>query len=94
MYCKKNHSHKLFFSFYTDEEGDWKSRLQGLQPNASRKSHTQLEGSTSLDEGDPIEFGQLIFKLKQKLPSVNILGGCCGTYLDHIENICKNVCAN
>ena len=80
--------------FKTDEEGDWKTRLHGLQPNSSRKSHAQLEAHTTLDEGDPVEFGKLIFKLKQKLPWINILGGCCGTYLDHIENICKNCCAD
>ena len=93
-YCIKNISSTFVFNFpyfYSDEDGAWKERIRGFQPNSSRRSHAQLESSDSLDEGDSSEFGELIFELKQKLPWINVLGGCCGTHLDHIEHICKNV---
>ena len=76
----------------SDEPGTWKERIRGFEPNASRRSHSELAKRTSLDEGDEAEFGKLVSELKKKLPWVNILGGCCGTYLGHIESACRNVC--
>jgi homocysteine S-methyltransferase len=77
----------------SDEPGKWQERIRGFQPNASCRSHSELVLRTSLDAGDPVEFGKQVAELKRKMPWVNILGGCCGTYLEHIESICKNVCS-
>ena len=80
------------FKIFSDEPETWQGRIRGFQPNASRRSHSELAKRTSLDEGDEVEFGKLVSDLKLKLPAVNILGGCCGTYLGHIESICRNIC--
>ena len=62
-------------------------RLRGIRANASRRSHTELDESTELDAGDPIEFGQLMGGLREQVTSVTILGGCCGSDMRHIREI-------
>jgi len=55
--------------------------------NASRKSHAELNESPELDVGDPVELGMQHAGLKQRLPQLNVLGGCCGTDHRHVEQI-------
>jgi len=55
--------------------------------NASRKSHAELNESPELDVGDPVELGMQHARLKQRLPQLNVLGGCCGTDHRHVEQI-------
>jgi homocysteine S-methyltransferase len=62
-------------------------RIHGVRANASRKSHAELDESEDLDDGDPVEFGQQLAALNDRLPHVNVLGGCCGTDQRHIEAI-------
>ena len=65
----------------------WKSRIGELRCNASAKSHAELDDSTDLDRGDPLEFGKLNGQLKKMLPSVKVWGGCCGTNLEHLDQL-------
>lgn len=60
-------------------------RIRGVRANASRKSHAELNESTELDIGDPAEFG----RDHQRLPKLNVYGGCCGTDHRHVEEVCR-----
>jgi S-methylmethionine-dependent homocysteine/selenocysteine methylase len=66
----------------------WLSRIVGLRANASRKSHAELDGSVELDDGDPLELGAQYRALAALLPSLAVLGGCCGTDHRHVDEIC------
>lgn len=67
--------------------GAWRDRIEGLRGNASRRSHAELDASTQLDAGDPEEFGRDMCDVAAALPSVRILGGCCGTDTRHVAAI-------
>lgn len=69
--------------------GAWLERIRGIRANASTKSHAELNESETLDDGNPEELGSQYHELLDKLPHLNVLGGCCGTDRRHIEAICK-----
>jgi S-methylmethionine-dependent homocysteine/selenocysteine methylase len=85
-----NCAHPTHFEGVLDG-GRWTERIRGLRANSSTKSHQELNESTELDEGDPEELGRQHQQLLEKLPNVNIFGGCCGTDHRHVEEICKAV---
>ena len=69
-------------------QGPWAERIRGLRANASRKSHAELNESTALDSGNPVELGAQYARLKQtSLPRLGVVGGCCGTDHRHVESI-------
>ena len=74
-------------------EGPWLERLQGVRANASKKSHAELDEAKELDEGDPAELAERYRELSERLPSLNVVGGCCGTDHRHIDAICAAVTA-
>lgn len=75
-----------FARVLSDGDPIWQ-RVRGLRANASRKSHAELDAATSLDAGDPAEFGADYAALRAQLPWLTILGGCCGTDHRHIEAV-------
>lgn len=72
-----------------EKDETWVYRLKCVRGNASTKTHAELEQSTELDEGDPVEFAKEMVALLELLPSLTILGGCCGTGAKHCEEIAK-----
>ena len=64
-------------------------RIRGLRANASRKSHAELDEAETLDSGDPVELGALYAQLRERLPQLELLGGCCGTDHRHIAAIAE-----
>jgi homocysteine S-methyltransferase len=62
-------------------------RNGGLRANASRLSHAELDASEELDEGDPVALGRDNATLREMLPNVRVLGGCCGTDSRHVGEI-------
>jgi homocysteine S-methyltransferase len=62
-------------------------RIGGLRVNASALSHAELDEAEELDEGDPATLGRDNAALREKLPSVQLLGGCCGTDHRHVAQI-------
>ena len=52
------------------------------------KSHAELDEATELDDGDPADLGERHAALRDRLPRVNVLGGCCGTDHRHVTSIC------
>jgi S-methylmethionine-dependent homocysteine/selenocysteine methylase len=66
----------------------WIDRIRGLRTNASTKSHAELDEATELDAGDPADLAERHAALRDRLPRVNVLGGCCGTDHGHVTAIC------
>jgi homocysteine S-methyltransferase len=66
------------------ELGERRARLRGLRANASRRSHAELDAATELDAGDPRELGDDYARLMEIWPSLNVIGGCCGTDHRHV----------
>ena len=87
-YFMVNCAHPTHFSDALDQDGAWRQRLVGLRANASSKSHAELDESTELDEGDPEDLGARHAGLRNRLPAVTVLGGCCGTDARHVAAIC------
>jgi homocysteine S-methyltransferase len=65
------------------QPGPW-HRVLGFRGNASRLSHAELDEATELDEGDPREFGDDHRAVRERLPHLTVLGGCCGTDFRHV----------
>lgn len=66
-----------------------RERVRGIRANASRLSHAELDACTALDDGDPEALGQDYRTLREALPGLTVLGGCCGTDLRHIAAIAR-----
>jgi S-methylmethionine-dependent homocysteine/selenocysteine methylase len=67
----------------------WARRIRGIRCNASRKSHAELDASTTLDAGDPEELGRQYAALRAQWPWLNVFGGCCGSDLRHVTQIAR-----
>lgn len=65
---------------------DWLTRFKGFRANSSRKSHEELDNSTELDRGNPKELATELAAMK-KTYDLLVLGGCCGTDVEHISEI-------
>jgi len=87
VYYMINCAHPSHFDTVLDG-GDWLERLRGIRANASKRSHAELDEAEDLDDGDPHELGAEYAALRERLPWINVLGGCCGTDHRHIERIC------
>ena len=68
--------------------GDWRERIRGVRANASTMSHAEL------DEADRARRGRsrstsphATPALRDRLPKLNVLGGCCGTDHRHVGEI-------
>jgi S-methylmethionine-dependent homocysteine/selenocysteine methylase len=59
----------------------------GLRANASMRSHAELDEATERDEGDPVDLGARHAALRDRLSTVTVLGGCCGTDARHVAAI-------
>jgi S-methylmethionine-dependent homocysteine/selenocysteine methylase len=89
VYYMINCTHPTHFADALVTGESWLERIRGIRANASTKSHAELNESDSLDDGNPAELGSQYHELLNKLPSINVLGGCCGTDHRHVEAICK-----
>ena len=89
IYYMINCAHPAHFEHVLAEGGLWLERIRGLRANASRKSHAELNESTELDVGNPVELGSQYARLKTLLPRLNVMGGCCGTDHRHVQQIAE-----
>jgi S-methylmethionine-dependent homocysteine/selenocysteine methylase len=85
-YFMLNCAHPLHFEGVLREP--WARRIHGLRANASTKSHAELDAAEELDTGDPDDLGARYAALRERLPHLNVLGGCCGTDHRHVGAIC------
>jgi homocysteine S-methyltransferase len=61
-------------------------RLVGCQANASSRDHSELDGQDHIQVDDVSEWGTEILALNERY-GVRILGGCCGTSVDHLKTL-------
>jgi homocysteine S-methyltransferase len=88
-YYMVNCAHPEHFMPVLDPAEEWTKRLGGIRANASRCSHAELDAMTELDVGDPGELGRLYRSIREDLPNILVLGGCCGTDIRHVTAIAE-----
>jgi len=82
-YFMVNCAHPTHFLPVLDGPGPW-SRVLGIRANASTKSHAELDESTELDDGNPVQLADEYLAIGERLPHLTVLGGCCGTDHRHV----------
>ncbi len=78
---------------FFDVLGDsaWTRRIRGIRCNASRLSHAELDECEVLDDGDPEELAGRYKALLERMPWINVVGGCCGSDLRHVASIARAI---
>lgn len=89
LYYMINCAHPTHFEQALEAGEAWLKRVHGVRANASAKSHAELDESETLDAGDPIDLGRRYRALSRSMPSLRILGGCCGTDHRHVAAMCE-----
>ncbi len=89
-----NCAHPSHFAHVLDEGAPWLQRIGGLRANASVLSHAELDETETLDEGDLAELADHHQVLRDRLPAIELLGGCCGTDHRHVRAILEAWMAN
>jgi len=87
-YLMVNCAHPSHFAAELEGGDAWRERIVGIRANASRRSHAELDEAPDLDSGDPDELAGEYRRLVEALPSLGLLGGCCGTDTRHVAAIC------
>ena len=85
-YFMINCAHPTHFEQVLDG-GAWTERIRGVRANASTMSHAELDEAEELDDGDPADLGRRHAELRERLPRLTVLGGCCGTDHRHVAEI-------
>ncbi len=92
-YFMVNCAHPMHFDGVLAADEPWVGRVRGLRPNASTRSHAELDEAEDLDAGDPVDLGARLGELRRRLPGLNVVGGCCGTDERHVGEMCRAVLA-
>lgn len=71
--------------------GPWLERLRGLRPNASPADKQALCQIGHLEAGDPELLGAQMGGLARRFPHIDVWGGCCGTWDDHLSAIAQQL---
>jgi homocysteine S-methyltransferase len=85
-YFMVNCAHPTHFE-HVLEGGVCRERIRGIRANASMMSHAELDGANELDTGDPDELADGYSRLRERLPNLTVLGGCCGTDHRHVAAV-------
>jgi len=88
-YYMVNCAHPTHFVDALDPHQAWTARIRSIRANASTMSHAELNEAEALDSGDMHDLAQWYSTLRQALPRINVLGGCCGTDHRHIAAIAQ-----
>ena len=86
-YYMINCAHPSHFDHALENGESWLDRIRGLRANASALSHAELDEAEELDAGDPVDLGNRYRMLKDRMPGLTIMGGCCGTDHTHVDAI-------
>jgi S-methylmethionine-dependent homocysteine/selenocysteine methylase len=87
-YFMINCAHPSHFEGVLEPGTAWTGRIRGLRANASKMSHAELDEAEELDEGNPDELASDYVALRERLPELHVLGGCCGTDHRHVGAMC------
>jgi homocysteine S-methyltransferase len=85
-----NCAHPTHFAHVLDDDGPWLERIGGLRVNASPLSHAELDEAEELTGDDPAVLAGHHHALRDRLPAVVMLGGCCGTGHAHVKAIAES----
>jgi S-methylmethionine-dependent homocysteine/selenocysteine methylase len=86
-YFMVNCAHPSHFDTTLAAGDGWQRRIRGVRANASTMSHAELDAATELDAGDPEDLAARYARLREDLPQLSVLGGCCGTDHRHVDAI-------
>jgi homocysteine S-methyltransferase len=64
----------------------------GIRANSSTMSHAELDAADQLDDGDLNDRANRHRDLLDRLPALELLGGCCGTDHRHMQAIAATCC--
>lgn len=64
--------------------GSWQERLAFFRPNASTMSHAELDEMEVLDAGDLGLLSSTATTVREHVPTIGVVGGCCGTDSRHV----------
>jgi homocysteine S-methyltransferase len=81
-----NCAHPAHFADAIDDPAI-RDRVRALRANASMLSHAELDAADELDDGDPADLAARYAGLRDDLPRLCVLGGCCGTDIRHVRAI-------
>ncbi|UCH13877.1 MAG: homocysteine S-methyltransferase family protein [Bacteroidales bacterium] len=81
-------SHPSFLCAEIQPQGLF-NRLIGYLGNASSLDHCELDGAETLKTDSVSDWGEQMLKLN-RLFGIKILGGCCGTNVEHIRYLIEN----
>jgi homocysteine S-methyltransferase len=88
-YFMINCAHPTHFADVLEPGAPALERIRGLRANASTMSHAELDEAEELDDGDPVDLARRYAELRERLPNLSVVGGCCGTDHRHIREICR-----
>jgi S-methylmethionine-dependent homocysteine/selenocysteine methylase len=86
-YYMVNCAHPSHFDGVLEPGATWTERIRGIRANASTMSHEELDEAEQLDRGDPADLGRRYRDLREQLPHLTVVGGCCGTSHEHVGAI-------
>ncbi len=72
-------------------DGPFLERIRSLRPNASVAEKQALCEIGHLESGDPEELSAQVAELVRRLPNLDIVGGCCGTWDRHLRAIAERL---
>ena len=90
-YYMVNCAHPRHFLPVIKTGGNWTNRIGGIRANASEKSHAELDNAEGLDPGDKCLLANGYSELGLLLPGLKVVGGCCGTDHNHIEEVARSL---
>jgi S-methylmethionine-dependent homocysteine/selenocysteine methylase len=88
-YFMINCAHPTHFAEVLEPGAPALERIRGLRANASTMSHAELDEAEELDDGDPVDLARRYAELRDRLPNLNVVGGCCGTDHRHIGELAR-----
>jgi homocysteine S-methyltransferase len=88
-YYMVNCAHPTHFVDVLEPAAPWTARIRSVRANASTMSHDELNEAETLDSGDPVDLAARYLSLREMLPRINVVGGCCGTDHQHVAAIAE-----
>jgi homocysteine S-methyltransferase len=78
-YYMVNCAHPSHLPTNIDASEGWARRIRGLRANASTRSHTEIEMTGGPDDGDARALARQFWTLRERMPQLSVMGGCCGS---------------
>ncbi len=90
-YFMVNCAHPTHFTSVLETDEPWVGRVQGIRANSSTMSHAELDAAEELDRGDVGGLAGHYAELRRTLPGLRVVGGCCGTDIEHVTAIAEEL---